>query len=978
MKLLLTAVLSLLAPLTALAGNYDMTAQRITAADGLPTNIISRVWQTEDGFIWMETRRGLARYDGYVVQQMNADATTIPNKNNVLRTRDAEWRRLGKGMLERRGRDGSRRSWQLIDRDIIAYTKADHFHVADVDHRTEAISTYGNGLYLFDKNSGEMTCIDSGVIDNPYLTGLFVDRTGCIWLIEDYLGVKCLRMNSLSYKRHTLVTGSRIPDANHVRYMSVADGGRLLCSTQTGDNFLYSLQSHTATPFRNLGSRLYAALCDSRGTWWLGTRGSGLFRGDQHVGGLPSENIFGIADDGHGGLWVSMYGGGAAHLSSDGKTVCLLSGKNCHAMAQGRDGSWWVAAEDSLYVIRDGKARGHTAGFFICLLTAGDGTVWAGGIGCGLYNCQSGERYTVTQGLANDNIYSILEDSRGTLWLGTEEGLASISPATKDIRNHLLSGNRLSNVYSERCALRLPDGRLVFGTHSGMVEIGDSFAERDFIAPSTTVTGLTVNGKALSDTAQELTLGHQDNNITFLFSNFQYARMQSVLYQYRLDGIDKDWCAPTKEHSASYRELPPGRYVFRVRSNNGEGVWGDAAKLTVVISQPWWNTWWAWTLYILSFTGAAAAVLMIARRILRLNRELVVERRVSSFKQDFYSRIERELRNPVNVLQGAAENVQLSGTSKTTVQSLRRGSQRMLKLMDMLRQFHRLDDVEMQVRAEQDRMNSDAEQHFNEIVGKIRAEEKELKELAPPPINDQTILIVEADDDNLAHLTDTLNPYFRIVSSPTMDNAEQLIDREQPSLAIIDISANETAGRQLTRHIVGRHASLPIVHLSANDDDNLQLQSLRSGASEYMVKPFSGKVLLQRIAKLLKRMPTEAKSDAQPQSLLLTDVRDRHFLNQFQTLMDAHAGDADFSVERVAELMHIGRTQLYKRVKSLTGETPVQHLHRARLKLAAHLLRQSTETVDEIMNRAGFHSPTHFYNAFKAQYGVSPAKYRLG
>ncbi|MBR1547915.1 MAG: helix-turn-helix domain-containing protein [Prevotella sp.] len=985
MRPLLT-LLSLFAVLAGHSRHYDISGQRISTADGLPTNIISQVWQTPDGFVWMETRRGLARYDGYVVRQMEAGATAVPEKGKELRTRDAEWHRLGQGMLERRGSDGSLRSWQLIDRDIIAYTRSDHFHVADVDARTEAVSTYGNGLYLYDKDSGELTHVDGGVLDNQYLTGLFVDRTGCIWVTEDYLGVKCLRINSLRYRRHTLTTDNRLPDANHVRCVAAADKGQLLCSSQTGNIYLYDMPTATATPQPALGSRLYAALRDETGAWWLGTRGAGLFRDGEPVGGLPSKNIFGLSADGHGGILVSMYGGGVAHIGRNGTTECLLTDRNCHDMTRGSDGAWWVAAEDSLYTISGKRARGYTAGFFTCLLTASDGTVWAGGIGTGLLNCGSGERYTTTQGLANDNIYSIVEDRKGMLWMGTEEGLVCLNPKTKDVRNHLLAGNRLANVYSEHCALRLADGRLVFGTHDGMVEVGDRLAEDAAAAPTTTVTGMTVNGKSLATPYPALS--HQENNVTFLFSNFEYARLQSVLYQYRLDGRDADWCAPTKEHSASYRELAPGRYVFRVRSNNGEGLWGKPAALTVVIAQPWWNTWWAWLAYVLLAAAIATTTFGTVSRILRLNRELDVERRVSSFKQDFYSRIERELRNPVNVLQGATENVQLGGTSKTTVQSLRRSSRRMLRLMDMLRQFHRLSEVEMQVRAEQDRMNSDAEEHFRDIVEKIRAEEKELKELAPPPINSQTLLIIEADDDNLTHLTDTLNPYFRIVSSPSMADALPLIAANAPSLAIIDISGQEKAGRQLTKDIHATNARLPIIHLAADDDDNLQLLSLRSGAADYMVKPFSGRVLLQRIARLFDNGPGGAAYEptvagrpadeaVQPQALL-TDVRDRRFLNQFQALLEAHAGDADFSVEHMAQLMHLGRTQLYKRVKSLTGETPVQHLHRARLGVAARLLRQSTATVDEVMNRAGFHSATHFYNAFRKQYGMSPNQYRLG
>lgn len=382
--------------------------------------------------------------------------------------------------------------------------------------------------------------------------------------------------------------------------------------------------------------------------------------------------------------------------------------------------------------------------------------------------------------------------------------------------------------------------------------------------PATAVTGLVVNGEL---TTNDTPLSYRQNNVTLRFSNFQYAHQQGALYQYFLEGADKEWNAPTAEHQAVYRNLSPGHYRFHVRTVVG-GSSGKEATLSFQIRQPWWNTWWAWLIYLLAALIGFALIL----RLLRLRRRLEIERRVSAFERDFYSRIERELRNPINVVQGAVENVQLGGTSKTTVQSLRRSSKRVLKLMDMLRQFHRLNDMEMQIKAERADMDAD-------------------------------------------------------------------------------------------------------IH---------QLRSLRSGAADYIVKPFSGMVLLERITKILRRTEgsrltdgnkTSTAEETAPQGLL-TDVKDKKFLDRFQTMLTTHVSDENFSVEQFASLMNLGRTQFYKKVKTLTGETPVQHLHRARLDYAARLLRESTVSVEEAMNRAGFSSPTHFYKAFKRQFGVSPRLYR--
>jgi AraC-like DNA-binding protein/ligand-binding sensor domain-containing protein/signal transduction histidine kinase len=928
---------------------------------------VSQIWQTTDGFMWFETRSGLCQYDGYTVQLFERGTVSVPEKDKELRTRNAEWRREGKGRLTRKGKGGNEKSWQLIPEDIISYTQADHFHVADVDERTEVITTYGSGLYLYDKPTGELTNIKNSVIDTAYLTGLFVDPTGCIWIVEDYLGVVCLRMNGLHYTRHSLVTPTRIQDANHVRCIAPMEKGKLLCSNQMSDIYDYDLANGHASFSKNIGKRIYAAITDKQGNEWIGTRGAGLYKNQQHIEGLSSPNIFQLKEDDKDGIWIAMYEGGIAHLRSNGDMETFLHGKNCHDMVQDEEGNWWVAAEDSIYIIKGDSTFQMIKGFFTCLLCDSNNDIWAGSIGNGLVRCRDGKSYTAKSGLENDNIYSVVQDRQGILWLGTEGGLSCFNPHTKDIQNYHFTDSPLANVFSEHAALVLPDGRLLFGTHDGIIEV-NPITDQAKTSPKTVVTGLLVNGTSSEFDAH---LSYTDNNLTFLFSNFQYSTLGSVLYQYKLDGIDQEWSQPTKDHRAVYRQLSPGRYSFRVRSNNGKDVWGEDTVIHFVIRQPWWNTWWAWLLYLIAVVMTAWFVI----RLLYLHRKLEIERRVSAFKRDFYKRIERELRNPVNVLQGAAENVQLSGTSKTTVQSLRRGSRRMLKLMDMIQHFNDLTPTPDGEESEYVHDGEEIEQRFRDIVSTIHAEEKEFKEMAPPPINAQSILVVEEDEDNLTHLSDTLNPYFHVISCPSMSDCETLIQKELPTLMLLDITTDEKKGRELTTHLKNSYPDLSIIHLSSFNGDTHQLRSLRSGAADYIVKPFSSKVLIERVRKAI--VQTAEPIDHQNIHNILTDIKDKKFLDLFEVILAQHISDENFSVESFAELMGLGRTQFYKRVKALTGETPVQHLHRARLEYASRLLCDTTMTIEEVMLRSGFHNPSHFYNAFKKYFGMSPKELRM-
>lgn len=994
MKRLITVLVILIGTLPGMSRHYDITTQRISTADGLPTNIVGQIWQTADGMMWFETRSGICRYDGYTLSCIPLGSVSSPRRaDNVTTTRDAQWRREGKGRFSRIGRNGEKATWQLIPEDIIAYTRNDHFHVADVDERTEAISTYGAGLFLYDKPTGELTNISKGLLDNTYLTQLFVDATGCIWVVEDYLGIKCLRMSRLRYLRHQMATGTAIQEVNHIRCIAPLGDGRLLVGSQTADMFVYDTRDGNTSYIKNMGSRVYDALTDRHGRQWIGTRGNGLWCDGKQVGGLPSANIYRLIDDGSDGLWIALLGGGVARRHPDGSTELFLKGKDCHDLLRDGNNRLWVAAEDSLYIInKKGEKwteRSVMSGYFVCLCRAADGTIWAGSIGGGLVGCgRKTHRYTISNGLSNNNVYAVVEDRRGRIWAGTEEGLFCLNTATGDIRNHTFSENPLTNVFSEKTAVCLADGRLLFGTHDGIIEIDTEEDAPPPSPPHTAITGLTVNGQpwpqadnnseSVGRLSQEGTfkMDYTQNSLTFSFSNFQYAWLQSVLYQYRLDPIDKDWTPPTMEHTAVYRNLRPGQYVFRVRSNNGMGSWGEESKITITVSQPWWNTAWAWFLYVVGVGCLAIAAGVLSRRMMRLHRQIEVERQVSDFKTDFYNRIERELRNPINVVQGATENVQIGGTSKTTVRSLRRGSRRMLKLMDMMRQFNK--GLTPQ--------GEDYEQRFADIVNMIHADEDEFKELPPPPINELSILIVDEDEDNLTHLCDTLSPYFKVIGCRLLNHCSEMVAEHRPSVVLLDIGKNEKLARELTRSLHTAYPSVPVIHLSPFDDDVHQLLSLRSGAADYLVKPFSGRVLVERIKRgashystlegVTEASPSASKGGTERSRALLTSVKDKKFLDRFEALLARHVGEDDFSVEQVAAQMGLGRTQLYKRVKALTGETPVVHLHRARLAYAARLLLESRATVEEVMGRAGFHSANHFYQSFKQQYGLSPSDYR--
>lgn len=961
---------------------YDITATRLSTADGLPTNVVGQVWQDSVGFVWMQTRSGFTRYDGYELRTFATPSAQPPTQQLV--THSATWV-ANDGQLTRHDRTtGKEQTWQLVPQSIMVYTQNAHFHVADVDHDTEAISTYGAGLFLYNKPTGRLTQISKrdgdGIVGNDYLTNLFVDRTGCLWVVEDFLGVKCLRLGRLDYSRHMLVATPALQDENHVRCLAIVNG-QLMAANQTGRLYACNADGSNATQTNDLGIRAYAMIEDTHKNVYIGTRGRGLLKNGKHVDALRSRNIYDLLDQDDGSLWVATLDGGLTRLHSDGRTETVLPDKKVHDVEQAPHGRLWVATEEGLFLIdKRGRTVASTRGYCVSLCTARDGNeVWAGCIGQGLLHAQMKgdslkvERFTRHNGLPSDNVNAVVTDGQGTVWMGTEEGLAWLHPSTGHVGSQQLTGDRLANVFSENCVLRLPSGNILFGTHAGIVVVSphqghDGWTQQGTQpSPPPSITAMLVNGHACDTTS----LDYRQNNLTFCFSNFNYADLGSSLYQYRMDGADNDWSEPSGDHTATYRNLPPGRYVFRTRSTNGSGLWSREARMSIEVRQPWWNTWLAWMVYLATGCALLLAILLTSRRMFRLHRQIDVERRVQQFRMDFYERLQRELRQPATVLQGAAENVGIGGTSKTTIQSLRRGSRRMLRLMDMVRQFHSLSDLEVRARAEQEAMNEEADKQFRLLKEQIRTDEDNLREMAPPPLNPQRIAIAANDKDTLAHLRNVLNPYFKVMEHDDGLPTAEVLKDEDASLLLIDMQGQEHESRELTRQL---HGQLPVVLLSDSDDDVNQLRSLRAGAADYIVKPFSSKVLVERIGKVMPQHPTTdtGHPNGEQAEQLMLDLRAAKFLDQMQLTLRRHATEADFTVERWAELMHLGRTQFYKKVKELTGTSPVKHLQRARLEEAHRLLADTQLTVEDVMTRVGFSSATHFYEVYKEMFGESP------
>lgn len=217
--------------------------------------------------------------------------------------------------------------------------------------------------------------------------------------------------------------------------------------------------------------------------------------------------------------------------------------------------------------------------------------------------------FTKADGLADNHIYGLLKDDNGTLWMSSNGGITNFDPETFTIRNYGLDDGLISLEYNQNAYFKNPEGVLYFGSPKGITaflpeqlkinEIPPQVALSDFrlFNRSVPVGPESPLKQALSDT-ETITLKHNQNELTFDYVALHFANSNRNRYQYQLIGYDEDWVDAGTQRSATYTNLSPGDYTFRVKAANSDGIWNEeGTSVNLSILPPWYQTWWAYGLF---------------------------------------------------------------------------------------------------------------------------------------------------------------------------------------------------------------------------------------------------------------------------------------------------------------------------------------------------------------------------------------------
>ncbi|HDS06616.1 MAG TPA: hybrid sensor histidine kinase/response regulator [Bacteroides sp.] len=643
------------------------------------------------------------------------------------------------------------------------------------------------GIQLYDREKDLFIAFKNDPSDPSSLQSSIVecimeDREKNLWIGTNWFGKGLSRMITIDPAFDYIVPVPR-PETrlqNVVRSIYVDSKGYTWAGTKSGQIYIYDpdlnpvhiLEEDPGVNYS--GYNVYSIVEDRNGIIWLCTKGAGIFFSEQPVqevsphyermtfgtiqhdpateNSLNNNNVYDLALDDLGRVWVATYGGGLNLIETDGNGRHIftqfttgnsnLTSDKLRDLHIDRNGRLWLASTLGInYIdiykesknqmaignILSGSPGSGTLSYndIVMIMEDKNGHLWLGTAGGGVdvIPDPSGDRFgfnhfSEKDGLKDDYILSLTEDIYGFIWIGTASGLSRYNPVSGDITNYDKKIGLPEVSFSERTSTSSPSGRVLFGTVNGFYAISPDRITTEDLNPTICLTGLQLNNVEIAPGAkgspldrsisymQELRLKSHQSNFAISFSMLSFKSPESNHYSYMLEGFDEGWNYIGTQNKATFTNVPPGSYTFRVKGLNSDlSEHGTEASLQVVILPPVWRTKPAIILYVLVFFLLLYFSYRIARRFVRLKNNLKVEKRVAESKLRFFTNISHEIRTPLTLILGPVDNlISQKGLRADVRQQLvmvHRNTKRLLRMVNQLLDFRKVQSEQMQLRIQE-------------------------------------------------------------------------------------------------------------------------------------------------------------------------------------------------------------------------------------------------------------------------------------
>ncbi|QQS36648.1 MAG: helix-turn-helix domain-containing protein [Ignavibacteriales bacterium] len=711
-------------------------------SNSISDNIVWYLTQStlDPGLIWIGTANGLSSYNIY---DNKFSRYNIPNKNNL---------QFGTGagsVIE-----------EVIDRDTVLW-----------------IDSYAGLIKLnitdnkFERFTSEKRL--NGNLSSNQLHRILKDNSGTLWAASvngiNYTSQTILKFNVDIHPDGYSVNTSSLKNRN-IKAVIKGPENSIWCGTD--DGLYYSVIRQDQLEFikhsQTTGLNIWSLSADTDKNIWIGTYGSGLYKIDlktNHLTKIPLKdrkslslaNEFNKAvfTDGDSCIWIGFWGVGLGKYSIKDKSFKRWFKNSYQSNSISYDDVWTIFrdSEGKLWIGTDGGGLNLfdevNEKFY---QFTGEGSIinnnciydfiessfsrkgkqnsrpvlWAG-TNNGLYRIElksSGQfsemlndasirHYTIKDGLADNSVKSIKEDSEGNLWLGTSSGISLFIVKKEEFKNFSNSDGILNADINPAASVSVDDDILLMGSTAGLNYFYPGSIKLSSTLPSLTITDFQIfNLSVMPDEnsvleksilfTDEIELAHSQNVFSFEFSALDFYSPHSIQYAYIMEGFDKEWIYSGSRRFVTYTNLNPGEYIFKVRSTNSDGVWGNNIRqVKITIIPPWWQTNWALALYFLFIVIGIWGIVKFQSYRTKLQNELRMQeieshhlREIESLKSRFFANLSHEFRTPLTLIKGPLEQI-LSGKIKENLHHyykvILNNTEKLQELIEQLLELSRLD-----------------------------------------------------------------------------------------------------------------------------------------------------------------------------------------------------------------------------------------------------------------------------------------------
>ncbi|RBL90488.1 hybrid sensor histidine kinase/response regulator transcription factor [Chitinophaga flava] len=597
------------------------------------------------------------------------------------------------------------------------------------------------------------------------INALYKDDRGILWTGTYKQGVNYLNSNILRFPHyhHQESDPGSLPYDDVNRFVEDKQGN-LWIGTNGGGLIYFDRKNNTFRQYQHdpgnpnsISNNVIVSLwIDHQNILWIGTYFGGLnsFDGrkfthyqhnDQDSSSLADDKVWEVFEDKDQHLWIGTWGSGLDLFDrTTGRFQHFYREKSGNqapnyisALMDDRKGNLWTGTTNGVMVFSPDKKLAatyrHTAGKkslssnnVICFLEDSKGRIWIGTHeGLNLFNEQTGdfELFTMADGLPDNIILNMLEDDAHKLWLSTPSGLCSATLTQKgncislSVAGYDEANNLQNREFNENAAFKTSTGELVFGGPSGFNIINPSQTQKaddhskliftglqilnNSIKPGETVNGRIVLEQSLSK-LKRIDLKYRENVFSIEFASLDYGHRAYYRYAYTLEGFNTDWLyADGDQRKATYTNLDPGNYTFKVKALNSDGSWSEPISLAIHVEPPFWRTPFAFAMYLLTTAG----LLLLARRItldrIHMRYEVEQQRReaervhaIEQVKTKFFTNVSHELRTPLSLIISPLDTI-IKNTHDEVQQKqlglVLRNAKRLLNLVNQLLDFRKME-----------------------------------------------------------------------------------------------------------------------------------------------------------------------------------------------------------------------------------------------------------------------------------------------